>query len=65
FHGKTEVIISSPVQETIRIKVCDLIGNVLQTQTLNMPRSNNSILLSSDELSPGIYLYSITNGKPP
>lgn len=63
FHGKTEVIISSPVQETIRIKVCDLIGNVLQTQTLSMPRGNNSILLSSDELSPGIYLYTITNGK--
>lgn len=63
FFGKTDVIVSSPVSETIQIKVSDLIGNVLQTQSLRLPKGNNTVALTSEELRPGIYLYTITNGR--
>lgn len=63
FRGKTEVMVSSPTSEMLHIKVCDLLGNVLQTETIQVPKGNNNISISSEDLSPGIYLYTISNGR--
>ncbi|HRH64794.1 MAG TPA: T9SS type A sorting domain-containing protein [Bacteroidia bacterium] len=63
FHGKTEITVSGPTSEELKIKVCDLLGNVLRNETAIVPKGISSIYLTSDELSPGIYLYTITNGR--
>jgi hypothetical protein len=63
FNKTTEISFYSPAGELLNLKISNLLGKVIYTQSLFALKGLNKITLSSKDFNPGIYIYSIGNSK--
>lgn len=63
FSGTSEITVTMPVSETVSIRITDLLGNLVKSQSTFLQRGVSKLNLSSAEFSPGIYLYTVSNGR--
>jgi len=61
FSYITDIYFTSPVAETFRFTVYNLIGEVVYKQSVNAITGTNKIEFSSANLPSGIYMYQINN----
>ncbi|MCB0819355.1 MAG: T9SS type A sorting domain-containing protein [Bacteroidetes bacterium] len=63
FNNSTEIRFTSPGKKEIRLEIRDMVGKSVLTKTILSQTGANSITVKSDKLIPGIYFYTITDGK--
>jgi hypothetical protein len=63
FNSSTEVIVSSDVPKKLQMKVFDLFGKLIMEKELDIQQGNNRVSIDAEQLSPGVYMYSLGNDK--
>lgn len=63
FSENTNIDITLEENSLIEFTVFDVLGKVKYNEYFNFSQGNNTIEFSSDDLSPGLYLYSVSNGQ--
>jgi hypothetical protein len=62
-NGNTTIQFIAGNQEVIDFSIINLLGDVVLKKAINAKRGVNTINISSNDFSGGVYLYSISNGK--
>ena len=62
-NGNTTIQFIAGNQEVIDFSIINLLGDVVFKRAINAKRGVNTIDISSNDFSGGVYLYSISNGK--
>ena len=62
FSSNTEISFHSNKNEKINFLIVDLLGNTIVNRNIDAVFGNNKISLNSNELSSGLFFYSISNG---
>jgi hypothetical protein len=62
FAGSTEIDYSTPLSSKMTFNVFNMLGQAVITRILNAKQGINQIYINSNELAPGIYMYSLNNG---
>lgn len=62
FSSNTEISFHSNKNEKINFTIVDILGNTLVNRNIDAVLGSNRISLNSNELSSGLYFYSISNG---
>jgi hypothetical protein len=63
FTGSTEIRFTSPSTKEIRVEVRDMVGKTIIGKTILAKAGSNAVNIKSDKLIPGIYFYTISDGK--
>lgn len=63
FRVRTEVEVFSPGSVTASLKIADMLGNLVRQQNIVLKKGNNLIQIDARDLSPGLYMYSVQDGK--
>jgi hypothetical protein len=63
FTGSTEIRFTLPSSKEINVEVRDMVGKAVLSKSVLANAGNNSVTIKSDKLIPGIYFYTITDGK--
>lgn len=63
FAGSTEIRFSSPTRKEVSFEVRNMVGKQIIEKRIVANRGTNSMTLKSEQLTPGIYFYSISDGK--
>ena len=63
FKSLSEILFSSPVNESLTFKIANLLGKNLVTKTILANRGLNKIQLSAKDFNPGIYIYTLSNSR--
>lgn len=63
FQGNTTVQFQSTRPGTVQLEVRDLTGRMVIQGNHRMAVGENSIVVDASTLSPGVYLYTLSNGK--
>ncbi|RRB02506.1 T9SS type A sorting domain-containing protein [Larkinella rosea] len=62
-HEKLRVRLTGPGQESIRLRIIDLQGQLLQNRNLPSDRSTDEQVFGVDQLPPGMFLLQVTSGN--
>ena len=62
-NGNTTIQFIAGNQELIDFSITNLLGDVVLKKAINAKRGVNTLDINNDNLSSGVYLYSISNGK--
>ena len=62
FSDFTQIEYSTPVQCFVELKVVNLIGKELYHRVFEAESGKNMIRLEGEDFSPGVYIYSLSNG---
>jgi len=63
FNRTTEIRYSSPKTQPVEIKVQNMVGRLIMHKTVNADRGTNKFMFTSEQLSPGVYFYTIQAGN--
>lgn len=63
FNKSTIIQFNSDASKTVSLTVSNMIGKVVYTSTLQANKGENTFNFSADQLTPGIYFYTIGDGK--
>ncbi len=63
FSGMTEIRYTSANRKEVSFEIRNMVGKQILNRTIKAERGSNSITVNSDQLVPGIYFYTITDGK--
>lgn len=63
FEKYTEIGFTTPDNETVTLKITDLLGRTKYTQTIQAKQGENTVKYNASDLADGIYFYSISNKK--
>jgi hypothetical protein len=63
FSGTANVVFASEVEGVYTMKMTNLIGAVVSTKEVNVSTGTNELSISSNGISAGIYLLSLSNGQ--
>jgi len=63
FSQKTEISVSLHTKSTLKLKITNLTGQtILELNKGTVPDGNHNFIINGDELSPGVYFYTIFAG---
>ena len=62
-NGNSTIQFIAGKQETIDFTITNLLGDIIMEKVISSKRGVNTIDISTNDFSSGIYLYSISNGK--
>jgi hypothetical protein len=62
FSGSTQIEIDSELRGRFDLRVFDLLGKMISRQPLDLIKGINRVTYEAENLMPGIYVYSITDG---
>lgn len=60
--GLTEIPVSSPSAGYVDVKISDLIGKVVYTAKVHVPKGNSLIPINTASMRKGVYVYTVSNG---
>jgi hypothetical protein len=63
FRGKTRIAYSMPSQGEVKLVVYNMLGKQVYSTSLAAQKGQNHFELAAGQLSPGIYMYSLTHGS--
>ncbi len=63
FNASTEIRFNSPSRKQMKLEVRNMVGKLVLERNINADSGLNSVAIKSDKLIPGIYFYSINDGK--
>lgn len=63
FSNSTEIRFSSASRKDISLDVRNMVGKQVLSRTVKADRGQNAITIQADQLVPGIYFYTISDGK--
>jgi hypothetical protein len=63
FNKSTTIQFNSDASKTVSLTVSNMIGKVVYTSTLQANKGENTFNFIADQLTPGIYFYTIGDGK--
>ncbi len=63
FNYSAKIGFISPNSSVVKLKVYDVIGNIIYSETLTATRGENYFDFDGIKLGKGMYIYNITNGK--
>ena len=61
-HGKAQLLINNPIDQSLTVSVLSLTGRQLYQLTYNLKKGVNTIELDCTTLSPGVYTVIVTDG---
>ena len=62
-NGKTIITIESTVRDNFEFSLSNLMGQRLETRTLNVQVGTNAFEFDASRLPNGIYMYALTKGS--
>ena len=62
-NGNSTIQFIAGKQESIDFTITNLLGDVVMKKVISAKRGVNTLDISTNDFSSGIYLYSISNGK--
>ncbi|PIX35017.1 MAG: hypothetical protein COZ59_07055 [Bacteroidetes bacterium CG_4_8_14_3_um_filter_31_14] len=63
FNYSAKIGFISPNSSIVKLKVFDVIGNIVYSETISAARGENYFDFNGIKLGKGMYIYSISNGK--
>lgn len=63
FETSTQVMYNTPQPGNVQLVVYNMLGGLVYSNTFEAKAGKNTIVFSSDKLSSGMYIYSLSNGK--
>lgn len=63
FSGLTEIRYTSSSRKEVSFEIRNMVGKQILNRSIKAERGSNSITVNADQLVPGIYFYTITDGK--
>ena len=63
FYDFTNIAFSTPAQGFVELKIVNLIGKEVIRRVIEADAGRNVIHLDREEFSPGVYVYSLSNGN--
>ncbi len=61
-NGVSEIDYYTPASTKVTFKVVNMLGSLVQNKVLEAKTGMNQVYISSKDIAPGIYMYSISNG---
>lgn len=61
-EGDINVVFDAAQQQTVNVSVIDMLGNIVNSYSVNANQGVNSVELSTSELSSGMYMVRLANG---
>ena len=63
FNKTTNIQFNSDAAETMNLSVSNMIGKVVYSSKIQVNKGENIVNFSADQLTPGVYFYTIGDGK--
>jgi hypothetical protein len=63
FFGITDIAFSTPVSAKVTFKVYNMLGSVVYIREIDADAGINRISFNAKDFSPGVYMYSLSNGE--
>ena len=63
FTGTTEIRFTNAIRSDVEFEVRNMVGKQILNRTIKAERGHNTISLNADKFIPGIYFYTINDGK--
>ncbi|MEX1187850.1 MAG: T9SS type A sorting domain-containing protein [Bacteroidia bacterium] len=63
FSSSTEIRFNVPSRKPVKLEVRNMVGKLVLEKNINAESGLNTSIIKSDKLIPGIYFYSINDGK--
>lgn len=63
FNGTTKIGFVSPGNDGAELKVYDVVGNIIYSESIESSRGENYFSFDGLKLAKGMYFYSVSNGK--
>ena len=63
FVKNTSIQFNSDASKTVNLSVSNMVGKVVYTSKLQASKGENNVNFTADQLTPGVYFYTISDGK--
>ena len=63
FVKNTSIQFNSDAAKTVNLSVSNMVGKVVYTSKLQASKGENNVNFTADQLTPGVYFYTISDGK--
>ena len=63
FVKNTSIQFNSDASKTVNLSVSNMVGKVVYTSKLQASKGDNNVNFTADQLTPGVYFYTISDGK--